>query len=434
MAVKKDAAADLAGHLVQVLEAQRRLGSDSYPPTLRRLTELTDPATSDELVRQAVKKKPFKERAVLVLTDDPNPPVILADDVEPVANGPFLLEFALNRVCSPDSPTCDAARLKKLKWATKLKAPFAAAVARRLADGDVPPGVAVVTVKKKKLFHLVRYPLPRPPEIVLAEGLLRVLRERRAAGDYPVTFSRLVELAQPGADAALVKKALAQPVVKDNLLSAFKDVTASPVALAEDRDLLVDSASVLEAVLLQKRSAQTQIWKPADLKTAVVKALQGPFVEAVNRRAETGTLPPTVGCLRQKGAPLLFLKSDVSEVRPAPPSALEPERTAPPPEPMPPPNRPAHPPPVAPDFARLFDDAFERLDRLRGHNFVSLVDLRRELPVDRATFDAGLQTLRQAGRYTLGAAEGRHGISPEERQAGIEEDGSLLLHVSRKKP
>jgi nucleotide-binding universal stress UspA family protein len=412
--------------MVQVLEAQRRLGSDSYPPTLRRLAELTDPAAPDDLVRQAVKKKPFKDRAILVLSDDPNSPVILADDVEAVAAGPFLLEFALNRVCSPDSPTCDPARLKKLKWATKLKAPFAAAVARRLADGDVPPGVAVVTVKKKKLFHLVRYPLPRPPEIVLAEGLLRVLRERRAAGDYPVTFSRLVELAQPGADAALVKKALAQPVVKDNLLSAFKDVTASPVALAEDRDLLVDSASVLEAVLLQKRSVQTQIWKPTDLKTAVVKTLQGPFVEAVNRRAETGTLPPTVGCLRQKGTPLIFLKSDVSEVRPAPPSAPEPE-------PMPPPNRPAHPPPVAPDFARRFDEAFERLDRLRGHNFVSLVDLRRELPVDRATFDTGLQALRQAGRYTLSAAEGRHNLTPEEQQAGIPDGGSLLLHVSRKK-
>jgi hypothetical protein len=45
-----------------------------------------------------------------------------------------------------------------------------------------------------------------------------------------------------------------------------------------------------------------------------------------------------------------------------------------------------------------------------------------------------LRKLRIAGRYTLSAAEGRHGITPEEQQAGILEEGSLLLHVHRKKP
>ena len=30
-------------------------------------------------------------------------------------------------------------------------------------------------------------------------------------------------------------------------------------------------------------------------------------------------------------------------------------------------------------------------------------------------------------------AEGRHGLSPEEREAGITEDGALLLYVSRRK-
>ena len=49
-------------------------------------------------------------------------------------------------------------------------------------------------------------------------------------------------------------------------------------------------------------------------------------------------------------------------------------------------------------------------------------------------FNAELRKLRVAGRYTLSAAEGRHGISPEEHAAGIVEDGSLLLYVSRKAP
>jgi hypothetical protein len=87
------------------------------------------------------------------------------------------------------------------------------------------------------------------------------------------------------------------------------------------------------------------------------------------------------------------------------------------------------------DFARRFDEAFARLDRERGgHNLVSLVALRAAVPVGRDDFDAGLRELRRRGRYSLGAAEGRHGISPEEREAGVVEEGSLLLFVSRKAP
>jgi hypothetical protein len=79
-----------------------------------------------------------------------------------------------------------------------------------------------------------------------------------------------------------------------------------------------------------------------------------------------------------------------------------------------------------------FTAAFDRLDREAGaHNFVSLVELRRALPWDRPTFDAELRKLRLAGRYTLSAAEGRHGISAQEKAAGMVEDGALLLYVSR---
>jgi hypothetical protein len=82
---------------------------------------------------------------------------------------------------------------------------------------------------------------------------------------------------------------------------------------------------------------------------------------------------------------------------------------------------------------RLLEEAFERLDRQKGsHNLVSLVELRREVPVGRPAFDGELQRLRRAGRFSLSGAEGRHGISQEERDAGIPEDGALLLFVSRR--
>lgn len=40
MPAKRDAATELAEKMIQVLQAQRDLGPDSYPLPLRRLTEL----------------------------------------------------------------------------------------------------------------------------------------------------------------------------------------------------------------------------------------------------------------------------------------------------------------------------------------------------------------------------------------------------------
>ncbi len=81
-----------------------------------------------------------------------------------------------------------------------------------------------------------------------------------------------------------------------------------------------------------------------------------------------------------------------------------------------------------------FTDAFEALDRQAGdHNFVSLVDLRKALPeCPRDSFDKLLRWLRREQRYTLSSAQSKHGITAEEREAGIEEAGSFLLHVSRR--
>ncbi len=86
------------------------------------------------------------------------------------------------------------------------------------------------------------------------------------------------------------------------------------------------------------------------------------------------------------------------------------------------------------DFAAAFDAAFHDLDRQRGsHNFISLVDLRQALArFSREQFDQGLRDLRAAGLYGLSAAEGIHGIRPEDRDAGIEEAGTLLVYVSKK--
>jgi hypothetical protein len=422
---KKDPAAELAQLMLQVLEAQRRLGGDSYPLRLRRLAELADPAAPPELVLKAVgKKKPFGERAVVARPKDLDTPIALAEDAEQLVTSPLLLQFLLESVCTPANPTCDPGKLKS-KLPAKLKLPFDAAVRRRIEAHHLPAGVAAVRVKKKTHLHLARYPLPKAPEMALAEGLVQSLREQRQRGGdaYPLTLDRLVALAGPHADAGLRKKAMALPVFKDAVLLAVKNRPDTPVALVEDCDRLADSPLLLETALRLARTDATQVFKPAELKKKVAPPLQNPLEEAIRRRAEARSLPPTIGCLLQKKTPLLFLLSDVGAAAPAQPH----------PGPPPPPIATASPPAPPVDFARAFDQAFGRLDRQRGgHNHVSLVDLRRAVPVDRPSFDAGVQGLRRAGRYTLSAAEGRHGISPADQEAGIYEDGSLLLYVSRR--
>src|SRR5262249_55465649 len=132
-----------------------------------------------------------------------------------------------------------------------------------------------------------------------------------------------------------------------------------------------------------------------------------------------GKLPEGAGCLWIKKRPHLFLLADLGR-RPAPaPSPASVEGS---------PGGPGES-----DFGNLFDAVYERLAREHpAARLVSLVRLRQGLPLARDAFDNELSRLRRAGRYTLTGAEGGHGLSPEERAAGIEEHGDLLLFVSRR--
>lgn len=84
--------------------------------------------------------------------------------------------------------------------------------------------------------------------------------------------------------------------------------------------------------------------------------------------------------------------------------------------------------------------SWNELDKAKGgHNFVSLVDLRRAHPeLNRQQFDQLIDDLRRQGILTLSAAEGRHGITREEQEAAIQESpapgsnfpGQALLYAS----
>ncbi|MBL8796007.1 MAG: hypothetical protein JNM56_19050 [Planctomycetia bacterium] len=437
MPAKKSPADELAEKMTAALEAQRQSGTD-YPLSLRRLGELAEPAAPSDLVLKAAtsKKRPFAGRVVVSVAKNLDAPVALVDDLAALADSPRLLLVLLETHCTAAAPTCDPAKLRS-KVTANLKPAFAAALDRRVQSGHLPDGVALVAVKKKQHLHLTHLPLPRPPEVVLAENLLRILEAARApgGGQYPPTFAELIQRTQVPAPATLLKAALALPETKQRIVVFLKDAKLrdrSPVGLAEDLPRLVESPQLLELVLTLSRTATQQLFTPADLKKPLVPALHGAFAEGLQRRLASETLPSGVGSLLLKGKPLLFLLSDVRSALPTttplPISSVPVANSAPPPAVVSLPTQ-------ADDFAARFDAAFRDLERqARLPNFVSLVELRRAVPCDPAAFNAELHKLRLAGRYTLSAAEGRHGIRPEEQDAGIVEDGALLLFVSRKVP
>jgi hypothetical protein len=111
----------------------------------------------------------------------------------------------------------------------------------------------------------------------------------------------------------------------------------------------------------------------------------------------------------------------------AEPAVAPAEKPAPSPSPSPPLS--------AEEFRGEFARAMKRVEsRSSRPNFVSLVDLRKELPnISREDFDRHLYQLRRSGLYTTTGAEGRGGLKPEEREAGIVEDGVLQLFLSRRR-
>jgi hypothetical protein len=439
---RRNEAADLAGQLIRELESNRAAGG-AYPTPLGQLTAGRDPA----LFTRAIHCKPFKSRAIVSLRDDPEGPVALADDAEMLAVSPQLLERLLDQVGTPDNPGCTPTQLTK-RLDSRLKKPFAAALARQIAGGTLPETVGHVTRGRTVLLYLHRHGTPRSPEQRLARQIQEIVQAHRQGPDYPLTWPRLAELA--GASPALLKKAVAIPGLRDQLLvAASRDPQQTLVALAEDRDQLTGDPRILLAAIARMRTDTRHAFTLKELEAKVPKILKAGFAESIRRRIDQDTLPPSVGWIQHGKGPLLFLVTDL-HIRPdrqsetAPPGAeqvrKEMETSAPPLSEEGERERVGREaseirPTPAIDFAAAFDEAFERLDRQAGqHNLVSLAALRDAVPVDRAVFDRELQQLRLAGRYGLSAADGRQRISPEDRLAAIQEEGSCLLFVSRKQP
>ena len=302
--------------------------------------------------------------------------------------------------------------------ATPLHKPFKEGVARLIASGKLPSEFAV-----------------------LAEKMIRVLESQRRLGDgsYPPTFERLAVLcgsrslrrhSQQGRQGQGVHGA------GRRRRQRAKIPADAPVLLREDIENEAIVPALLEYAMTvaadPKKKTISHAFTVAELAKGLTAAVQGPFKAALDRGIKGETLPGKFAWVVIKNKPHLFA---IDHMRPASRrQALA--------------ARPAVGTPAGNDgpatismttelrdFGAAFREAFESLDRRNGMtNFVKLADLRRVLSdFDRQLFDAGLNRLRDAEEFGLDSHEGLHGaLTPEEREAGVREAGSLLVYVSRR--
>ncbi|WP_438025445.1 hypothetical protein [Sorangium sp. So ce233] len=150
--------------LLGVLESQKQLGGASYPPTLERLAELTGDTPAVTL--KALNTREAKARVLLSRAaggkKKPAPGttlVLLADDLEAVAQSDRLLELQLQSARKPDAPAVDLAQLPK-GLLPALSRAFKAALEQRIADRRLPRTLGALTGKKPLFFFLADAVLP----------------------------------------------------------------------------------------------------------------------------------------------------------------------------------------------------------------------------------------------------------------------------------
>ena len=302
---KPDAAAVLAGKMIETLERLRGQNGDAHPPTLAVQAAQADAAAPPELAAKALIKKPFAAR-LLAARNHPESPVVLAEDAGRLVDAPRLIEFALSLLCTPEKRLHAPSKLVG-KVDKALKPAFAAALQRRIADGSLPAAVGVTEVRGKPQLYLQSL---APPALTLARALMAALRERKKQGGdaYPARPGDLTD-----APPERLREAVAEPVFKTGTIRALANDPDGPTALADDARLLADSPRTLEAALTAVRTPDHQAVPLTDLKKKVAKSLQAAFEAAVIARVAAGApLGPAVGRLYVRKKPHFFLLQDVN--------------------------------------------------------------------------------------------------------------------------
>ncbi len=157
---------ELAGRLLLVLESQRRLGAEAYPPLLRRIAELCELNANDPIFTKAASHKSFTEGAIVVARKGRGPsldaPVILKEDVDLGMQGVLtaLLRVALAPVSNLSKgkmteTTAFTANESVKQLVPELQKAVAGALDAGSRQHTLPGDVGWVVVKSNPLFFLI---------------------------------------------------------------------------------------------------------------------------------------------------------------------------------------------------------------------------------------------------------------------------------------
>jgi hypothetical protein len=166
----------LARRMAMVLESQRRLGGDAYPPTLRRLAELCEVKGAENAVRKAAAFGPVGEKTVVAAKSGKtfilDAPIFFGEDIEGAFAKvlPGLLRFALSPVISRTKKgTNETTAFTPAEMVKRLIPDLRQRVERAVAEGiereQLPAEIGWVTVKGRPLLflaELVRNAVLRP--------------------------------------------------------------------------------------------------------------------------------------------------------------------------------------------------------------------------------------------------------------------------------
>jgi hypothetical protein len=151
--------------ILAILESQKQLGAASYPPTLARLADLcgdTLAAVKKDLSTKDVKGRALLSRDAKAQAAPEATLVLFAEDAEEIARADRLLSVQLHAARTPEDRAVDAKALCK-GLAPPLQKAFAGALARRLEERRMPPGIGAVS-GEQALFFLVADAILPPVE------------------------------------------------------------------------------------------------------------------------------------------------------------------------------------------------------------------------------------------------------------------------------
>lgn len=412
-------AADVAQQLIAQLHRLRDPEHQLYGVDTANLIASAN-LGNDPLAGKALTHSQFKNNVVFAAAKGSEGLVALVEDAVEFAHSPQLLRWALAQA-QGQAPHKPAELVKRAGLNGKLKDRFIESIQEAVLARRLPDDLARQIDVKQSVAEV-------------AENLIQTLEQMREQGssEYPVHLDRLFERVGLSPNDKLAQDVRSNATFKKRFLIFGGE---QRTALAEDLDAPPYATRLLAAALAaartQGRNTRTAAFSAKEIAAALdeqSKHHRKRIETRITEAAQAAQLPPGLHWISVKGAPLFFHGADMQ-----PPEAQS--------VPIPAVTKPAQPPPTTSTSTRLeefparFAQAFEQIDQRMGRrNFVKVYELRRELPqYNREQFDQGLWKLREQGRYAMNSSDGNVvALSPEERDAGIMEAGSLLVYVSRK--